>query len=133
MEELKSLVSEIQVSLRIAHQVNRESVLQVGRTKKSERTVLDRLPELHHLAESGATEQFANRVITLAYADGRMYFAVRKNRNGPAGRLFSVRFDIDLGNISEERLEGNEAEDEPQQAELHPVNDDIPEEPEYPF
>jgi replicative DNA helicase len=106
MDELKSMTTQMQVGLRAAHQVNREvdqsQARRVKKKEKDESTPFDAVPFLHQLAEAGATEQYANRVIALTYADGRMYYAVRKNRNGPDDLMFSVKYDIDTGEISDE-------------------------------
>lgn len=116
MEDLKSIVAEQQVAIRAAHQANRETEQRGQRRQNAQPG--DGLPELWQLAESGSTEQYANRVITMDYRDGRMWFAVRKNRNGPQGRLLSADFNFDRGIVSQEQLEGEERDDQPVQVEL---------------
>jgi replicative DNA helicase len=128
MDELKEIVVSTQVPMRLAHQVNRESEQRVGRRKgKEEPSPLAAIPQLHELAESGSTEQYANRVIALRYTGGRLYFAIRKNRNGPEGDFFSAKFEIDIGKVSDERpesLEGaSDSRSEPKQIEL---DEDVP-------
>ncbi len=118
MEEVKSLTTRTGVPIRMAHQANRSSETQTTK-KRKDINPTDVLPELHHLAESGATEQYANRVITMTYWEGRMYYAVRKNRMAPTGRMFSVNYLIDTGVITDSRVEdGTVVESKPQQQAL---------------
>lgn len=112
MEELKEQVMESGCPIRAAHQSNRNPETQTSKRQR-EQSPLTSLPELHHLAESGSTEQYANRVLTFKYLapEKRMYVALRKNRNAPSGRIFSFIYDIDKGNLSQFKLEGSEAEE----------------------
>jgi replicative DNA helicase len=121
MDELKEIVTTTQVPMRLAHQVNRESEKRVSKKKnKQEDSPLDAVPTLDELAESGATEQFANRVIALRYVEGRIYMTVRKNRSGPMGDSLSARVDVDTGMISDERYEliDQDEDSEPEQGSL---------------
>ena len=104
MDELKEIVVQTKVPMRLAHQANRESE-QRGASKKKDRTPMDAIPQLHELAESGSTEQYANRVICMRLEGKRLYYAIRKNRRGPFDRFMSVDFDIDTGTVSDEREE----------------------------
>ena len=101
IEELKLIVDETRCPIRAAHQANRQA--EIGGRRVRGVTLFSRLPELHHAAESGAVEQFANRVIAVKHMDGRTYFAVIKNRNGPKGLFCSFQNDIDTGTIRDER------------------------------
>jgi DnaB helicase-like protein len=103
MDELKQIVVITGVPMRIAHQANRQSELRGAGRRGKDMPIADKLPELHHAAESGAVEQFANRVLTMKLHNGRMYLKVLKNRNGPTGRTISCVFDIDRGEISDEK------------------------------
>ena len=113
MEELKDIVTDTGVPIRAAHQSNRNPDTQTSKKQRDGNPLLA-LPELHHLAESGATEQYANRVMTFHYmpSDKRMFIAIRKNRNAPSGRIFSFRYDIDTGHLTSFRLEGDERIDD---------------------
>lgn len=113
MEELKTGVTDTGVPIRAAHQSNRNPDTQTSKKQRDNNPLLA-LPELHHLAESGATEQYANRVMTFHYmpADKRMFVAIRKNRNAPSGRIFSFRYEIDTGYLTSFRLEGDERADD---------------------
>ena len=102
MEELKDITVQTGVPMRLAHQANRESE-QRGSTKKKERSPMDAIPQLHELAESGSTEQYANRVICMRLEGDRLWYAIRKNRRGPFNRFMSVAFSIDVGSVSDER------------------------------
>jgi len=109
MDEIKAIVTITGCPMRIAHQANRESAVPTGRRAKS-LALSDMLPELHHMAESGAVEQYATRAFSLKYHTGRMYVAVRKNRNGPKGRIMSMSYDIDRSIMSDMRVEDADAE-----------------------
>jgi hypothetical protein len=116
MSELKDIAVETGVPIRLAHQANRSS--EGGR--RNSLTVDDLLPSLHHMAESGAVEQYANRAVALARTAGQMLMAVRKNRNGPSGRFISVRHDIDRGRFTEAMLiYGDQEIDTVAQAAMH--------------
>ena len=99
--EFKAITMSTGVPLRIAHQANRKTEETKTNTKGKKVEAIDRIPESHHLAESGATEQFANRIITMKYdAEADMlYFALRKSRNSRADRIIVSRVDIDKGII----------------------------------
>lgn len=99
MEELKRIVVETGVPIRLAHQANRESEGRVS--KKSSASLTERIPGLHHMAESGSVEQYANRAIALQRLNDRFYMAVRKNRSGPSGRIIQMEHDIDRGKFRE--------------------------------
>jgi replicative DNA helicase len=123
-EELKAIVVQTGVPMRLAHQANREAEQRVSRstTKKTQqRSPLDGIPHLHELAESGSTEQYANRVICMRLDGGRLWTAIRKNRNGPENKYVSVRVDIDNGVFADDILEDIDsptdvhAKSEPQQ------------------
>jgi replicative DNA helicase len=104
-EELKSLAISTKVPLRIAHQANRDSDANTTGKRKKETTAADFIPDLHNLSESGATEQFANRVICMKY-DAELniiYYAMRKNRNGRAGKIITTSVDIDRGIVGKPR------------------------------
>jgi hypothetical protein len=101
VEELKQIVVTTGVPMRIAHQANRESQVSSSLRRK-ELTVGDLIPDLHHLAESDATGQFANRAIAIRGLNGRVYFAVRKNRGGTANLVFSVNVDFDRAFVMNE-------------------------------
>lgn len=104
MEELKELVVNTGVPIRLAHQANRESEL--GNVKRMRGvTIDDALPRLAHMAESGSTEQYANRAIAVTRLRDRMYLAIRKNRNGPNDLLFSAQHNIDRGRFTDGRVE----------------------------
>lgn len=113
MDELKAIVTQTNIPIRAAHQSNRNPDTQTSKKQRDANPLLA-LPELHHLAESGATEQYANRVMTFHYmpSDKRMFVAIRKNRNAPSGRIFSFRYDIDTGHLTSFRLEGDERVDD---------------------
>ena len=122
IEELKMIVDTTRCPIRAAHQANRQA--EVGGRRAREATYFSRLPELHHAAESGAVEQFSNRVIAVKHMEGRTYFAVIKNRNGPKGLFCSFQNDIDTGTIRDERthdineIAGVHPDDEPEQGRL---------------
>jgi hypothetical protein len=101
VEELKQIVVTTGVPMRIAHQANRESQVSTSLRRK-ELTVGDLIPDLHHLAESDATGQFANRAIAIRGLNGRVYFAIRKNRGGRPNLVFSVNVDFDRAHIMNE-------------------------------
>lgn len=104
MEEIKSLVVQTGVPIRLAHQANRQSEITTSRRAKNV-TLDEMLPDLHNLAESGAVEQFVNRAIAIKRWQNREYLALRKNRNGPPTRMISALCDIDRGVISDVRIE----------------------------
>jgi len=123
IEELKVIVDETRCPIRAAHQANRQAELGGRRTRGA--TLFSRLPELHHAAESGAVEQFANRVIAVKHIQERTYFSVLKNRNGRKGLFCSIQNDIDTGSVRDERTEDmNEIADAdaPQQERLDPTS-----------
>lgn len=94
ISELKSIAVETGVPIRIAHQANRES------EQRSKNPLLDDLlPKLHHMAESGSVEQYANRALAIAKNDGRTYICIRKNRGGPEELALSFLLDADRGRI----------------------------------
>lgn len=109
MEEVKAIVTQTRCPMRIAHQANRESVMPTARRSKNV-VITEMLPELHHMAESGAVEQYANRAYSLKYHESRMYMAIRKSRMGGKGRIISFNYDIDRSIISDERVEDALAE-----------------------
>ena len=102
MAEVRQLTIATNVPFRLAHQINRKALENRSGKRKREQTTADQIPELEHLAESGATEQFANRVICCQYDEdvGRMYLAMRKNRNGKRGKIMYSNVDIDVGAFS---------------------------------
>jgi replicative DNA helicase len=120
MEELKSICASTGVPIRIAHQVNREPEKRITRSTKAKgSSPLDPIPQLHELAEAGSTEQYASRVICMRYFEGRIYYAIRKNRNGPEGKFVSVAADIDVGRFTDEReLTEDDRQEEPKQEKL---------------
>jgi len=85
---LKGLAKELNLVVLCAAQINREA-------EKGER--LDKRPQLHHLRESGAIEQHADRVYGI-YRHGKYFdkmpehlmgiteLGIVKNRNGPIGK-----------------------------------------------
>lgn len=115
--DLKNEAIRTQTPIRVAHQCNRESEQRM--TKKVQTKVVEMIPRLHELAESGATEQFSNRVIMFKMHEGRMFVAVRKNRMGPQDRIFSFKFSANEGLIDDFRLEGLEAEAPEEQQSLN--------------
>jgi replicative DNA helicase len=105
MEELKTIASSTGVPIRLAHQINREPEKRMVNTRAKAGTTkspLDGIPRLHELAEAGATEQFASRVICMRYFESRIYYAIRKNRNGPEGKFVRVDVDINVGRFDNE-------------------------------
>ncbi|MGH7744054.1 MAG: DnaB-like helicase C-terminal domain-containing protein [Candidatus Dormibacteria bacterium] len=104
MSELKALTVDTGVPIRIAHQANRDSdMTRVRRLREA--TLDDALPQLAHMAESGAVEQYTNRAIAMLRRGDRLYLCIRKNRNGPAGLVMSVAHDIDRGRFTDARME----------------------------
>lgn len=120
MDELKAITTQTKVPLRLAHQANRESESRISRTtsgtkqkKAVEKSPLEGIPHLHELAESGSTEQYANRVFCTRLDNGRIWYAIRKNRTGPEDCYVSARFDIDTGTVTDERLEDKDNPTDP--------------------
>jgi replicative DNA helicase len=101
MNELKTIVVSTKVPMRIAHQANRESQMSATRKHKGI-TFDDILPQLHHLAESGSTEQFANRAYAIKTDQGtRLIVGMRKNRSGQNGRTLTAKVDFDHAQLSD--------------------------------
>ncbi len=124
MEELKAISTDTNVPIRLAHQANRESDVKAQR--KSKKHVIDELiPDLSHLAESGAVEQYANKAIAIKQTHGRTYIALRKNRNGKAPRFISFGHDIDQGLIWDVRLEQASLDPSERDESIIPQNENV--------
>ncbi len=123
MAELKDISVETGIPIRLAHQANRSS----EQTRRRDPVVVeDIIPSLHHMAESGSVEQYANRAIGLARVGGQLLMGVRKNRNGPSGRFISVRHDIDHGRFEEDvPINGDQEVDQVVQAALYQVQEQL--------
>jgi replicative DNA helicase len=110
MAELKEIVTETGVPIRLAHQANRQSE---GNGRRSRGAVLDDvIPQLSHMAESDSVAQYANRAIALARIGPNLCMAVRKNRNGPEGRIITTVHDIDRGHFREVAIINGETDAE---------------------
>jgi replicative DNA helicase len=108
MAELKEIAVDTGVPIRIAHQANRQSE---GNGRRARNAVIeDVIPGLSHMAESDAVAQYANRAIALARVGGNLCLAIRKNRNGPEGRIITMLHDIDRGHFREVAIINGEME-----------------------